>query len=612
MAKRNLDELSPEEIIRLSEETTNDFRWGRIELYIKAMKKYEERGEKGKAEDMKREALIFNLTIHVSPSKRFKPRFKFKDENGKERESPDWENDFPLESITYYKKRVEQTSNPILKARYTDFLWEHEKDFNYAKLAVEAYLECTSIYIDKGWDHELSDALDRALSISWEINNTDLTQKSVRFHYDCISKLIEIENPRYILEITASILKRAKRLKPPPDYNHLISASEKAIEYYAENEVESFNLQQGFMERLVEIYKLMGNDQKVRDTKIRIAESFIEEAEWKKENYPSGNSVAATFYEKAMQAYINIGGFQEKVEELKKKIKEAHKAAVETEFHMMSIPVEIDKETLDNYQKVYKGRKPLEVFQLLISDPHLMPSFESAKKTTIKHAKEFVFMHLVSQTKLQPREHIRVKTYSTDDERFYFFTLQNFMMDYQFKARFLLTSVYRVLKEEHPTWVDEMVKYLKTLPLVEENRIKIIEQGLRAFDRGDYVSAIHVLVFQIEGILRDFVGKLGISTFSYPKGEMRVKKLWEIMDILLNVKDIDKDILMLIRTFLVDIGGENLRNNLAHGILEYDSFTGLSALLLIYILLKITPYETIKKEKPQSEKPNGRKPDASP
>lgn len=600
MKKRDLDKLTPEELVKLSEETpTDDFRWGRTELYIKAMKKFEEQGEIEKAEDMKREALIFNLSKHESPNKRFGTRFKYTDEKGVEHESPDLEKDFPPESIAYYKKRVEETKNPILKSRYTDFLWEHEKDFNYAKLAVETYLNCTSIYFNKEWDHELSDALDRALSISWMIKDSALIEKSVKVHYEYIQKLIETGRPRYILEITASILKRAKRLKSPPDYQALIIAAENAIVHYSEDVGDNFCLQQGFMEKMVEIYKLMGNDQKIRETKIRIAESFIEEAEWKKENYPGGNSVAASFYEKALKAYISIGGFQEKEEELQNNITEANTAAFEKDFHMMRIPVEVDKEVIDSYQEDYKGRTALEVFQLIIGDPRLAPSFEGAKKATIEHAKKFVFMHLVSQSII--RDNIRVKTYATDDQRFHFFTVRNFMFNYQYKAQFFLASAYRILKEEHPNWVDEMVKYLKTRPLIKENRVKIIEHALRAFDRGDYISAIHILVFQIEGILRDFVEKLGKPTFSLTKGEMRKKKLWDVLEILQKEQEVDKDILVLIRTFLVDIAGENIRNELAHGILVYDEFTGLRALISIYILLKITPYTIIKKEKPKGE-----------
>lgn len=401
------------------------------------------------------------------------------------------------------------------------------------------------------------------------------------------------------MDIINSILQRAPRLKPMLDFEHLILNIEAAIKYYAENEIDSYNLQQGSMKQMVTVYKLMGKDQKVKEAKIRIAESFIEEAEWKKENYPSGNSVAATFYEKALHAYMDIGGFKTKVEELKNKIKEAHAAAFEKEFRMTKIPIEVDKKIIDSHRERYKGRSTLEVFHLLITDPNLIPSFEGAKKATVEHAKKYVLMHLVSQSVI--RKNIRVKTYETDDDRFYFFTLQNFMLDYQFKAKFFLVNAYCALKEEHPNWVAEMIKYLKTLPLVKKNRLKLIEKGLSAFEREDYISAIHILVFQIEGILRDTVEGLRIAPFSYHRGEMRIKKLWDILEILQKVEGIDKDILMLVRTSLVDIGGENLRNDLAHGILDYDEFTGLRALILIYILLKITPYDIIRKEKPESD-----------
>lgn len=41
---------------------------------------------------------------------------------------PDLEKHFPKESIEYYKNRANDTNNPILKARYSDIIWELDKE----------------------------------------------------------------------------------------------------------------------------------------------------------------------------------------------------------------------------------------------------------------------------------------------------------------------------------------------------------------------------------------------------------------------------------------------------------------------------------------------------
>ena len=113
----------------------------------------------------------------------------------------------------------------------------------------------------------------------------------------------------------------------------------------------------------------------------------------------------------------------------------------------------------------------------------------------------------------------------------------------------------------------------------------------------EYVAAIHILVFQIEGVLRDLLGKLGLSTFSYRNNEMRERMLSDILATLSQIEGIDKDFLKFIEIFLSDIRGDNYRNEIAHGLLSLEDFTKENVQLLLLILIQLASYSIVKKDK---------------
>ncbi len=595
MEKSELQKLSPEELINLSETNTSDFRWNRSDIYKIAFEKYEKNDEKEKLEDVKKEILILDLSTHNSPKKRFDSMMSGTTDKGEEWKYPDLEKDFPKEAIGYYKNRANVTNNPILKTRYSDVVWELDKDVNYARLAIRAYLDCCPIYFINEWDQELSDSLDRAITIASMINDQDLIDECLKKHYDFIKQMAGERRFRYLLEIVESILNREKKLRPQIDYEYLISIIQAAVADYTQNIPDSFHLQRSFMELLVKIWQIRKNDYECRKIKARIAETFIEEAEWKKVNYPNGNMVAASFYEKAMQAYMDLGSFPVKVMELKIKIQEANEAALKTEYKTIATEVKIPREKIDEYLRMYRELKTLEVFQIMSLDKNLIPSYERSKKQAIGQAKKFVVQHIFPRTIM--KGNICVKHISEEDEKLEYGTIRNFQMSYRMTTHVLLNEIFALLEKEHPKYVESLAQYLSSSGIIDGERIEIIKHGLRAFEDKEYVASIHILIFQIERILRDLLGKLGLSTFSYRSNEMRERMLSDILVTLSQIKEVDKDFLKFIEIYLCDIRGDNYRNDIAHGLLSLAAFTKENAQLLLLILIKLASYSIVKKDK---------------
>jgi len=599
MKKPELEKLNPEQLINLSETNTSEFRWDRSKIYKVLFEKYEKSGEEEKLEDIRKEILIFDLFTHKSPKKRFDSMMSGTTDKEKEWKYPDLKKHFPKETIEYYKNRAKITNNPILKARYGDVIWELDKDVSYTRLAIRAYLDCCPIYFTNEWDRELADSVDRAITIASMINDQRFIDESLKRHYELIKQLVEKRRFRYLLEIINSILSRERRIRDQIDYEYLISVIESAIADYAQNVTDGFHLQRSFMELLIKIWQIKKTQDECQKIKVRIAESFIEEAEWKKINYSGGNTVAAVFYEKALQAYMDLGNFPEKIKELKTKIKEANEAALKTEYKTISTGVKIPREKIDEYLKMYKREKTIEIFKIMCSDKYLMPSYKVAKQQAIEQSKQFVFQHIFPISLI--KGNICVKHISGEDEKLEYNTIQNFQMSYKMIGHILLNDIFDLLEKEHPEYLESLVQHLSSSGIINDKRIEIIKHGLRTFKDKEYVASIHILIFQIEGILRDVLAKLGLPTFSYRNNEMRERVLSDILTTLTPVKGIEKDFLKFIEIYLCDIRGDNYRNDIAHALLSLESFTKENAQLLILILIKLASYSIVQKDKTKED-----------
>lgn len=586
--KSEIRDMEPDEIFEVYESNTTDLRHNRSGVLKFAYDKYQEIGEDEKAQDIRMEIIISDLSTHSYPEKRFDSLTVFTTEDGTEWRYPDLQKDFNDEVIEYYRTRAAITKNPILGSRYYDVIWEIKREVECARRAVDFYLDSCPIYLANEWEHELAESLDRAMSLSVAVNDRTLIVKCLDEHFKYIRMLSEEGRYRYVLDIVRSLLRQTKKIKEPIDWGYLITVIEAAVADYREKEADSFHLQRSFLEVQVDIHNILKDNEKAEEVRAEIAESYIEEADWKKGNYGSGNMVAAHFYEKALQAYVDLGNYSDKVEELKVKITEANEAALETEYKAISSTVPIPTKAIDDYVDIYRGLETDQIFQALSMDPYLIPSYEQEREKAIKQAEEFALSQIFPVAIM--KGNICVQHVVTEEERLEYRTISNFRNLYKFIAHIFLSALFEMIENDHPYYSGHLVDFLSSTEIIDKKRIGIIKHGLRAFENKEYVAAIHILVFQIEGVLRDLLGKLGIPTFVHRSRAMRERLLKDVINTLSQVPGIDKDLLKFIDVFLCDIQGDNYRNDIAHGLVSEAEFTRENTLLLILILVKLVPY----------------------
>lgn len=136
--------------------------------------------------------------------------------------------------------------------------------------------------------------------------------------------------------------------------------------------------------------------------------------------------------------------------------------------------------------------------------------------------------------------------------------------------------------------VDALLPFVSNNPFVPEGRELIYAQGLHHGLKGGLLVAAHLLIPQIENSVRHVLAENGVLASTLSNSgiqeernlnrtlyEPKLEELW------------GEDIVFDLQGLLVERFGSNLRNRMAHGLMELDSFSSYSILYVWWTTLYI-------------------------
>lgn len=122
---------------------------------------------------------------------------------------------------------------------------------------------------------------------------------------------------------------------------------------------------------------------------------------------------------------------------------------------------------------------------------------------------------------------------------------------------------------------------------LEDTRITTIEHALKLYFDEQYCNACHLLVPQIEAIVRQIVDSAGYPILKKEKGEGKGYQ-YTTLDELLRCPVFGEDVSFYLRATLTSPKGLNIRNKLCHGLVPPNTFDVHIANRLIHVLLLLT------------------------
>lgn len=154
-----------------------------------------------------------------------------------------------------------------------------------------------------------------------------------------------------------------------------------------------------------------------------------------------------------------------------------------------------------------------------------------------------------------------------------------------------LKAIFDKLISEFEISTEDFMKKFNKWDLLDKKNVPFIECGISRFLEKDYLSALHILVPQFESTVRRMFSKVGYTTTSIRKGNTQQAITFNEFLLRNDVKSsFGNDIHKLIQIVMVEQSGLNLRNEIAHGLIEIRNVNYTKCILVIYLFLILTTY----------------------
>lgn len=451
----------------------------------------------------------------------------------------------------------------VLKSRVADILWIQKKDFTAAQIAAEAYWELCQLWYANGDKLGALKMVQRAVCISVQTNQASLYSRictwfeSFLIHGatrgDCIVSL-------RIMELFAE-QKDSNVSSFLPVLDDMISSNNDNV----------LMVEQAYELKTHCLYKLKDKEGATNNN-LSLAQYYVDFAEKIVEDNIHNAMRAASFFQKAVILYRNNGA-PDQAEKTHKRLVEIQK---EIPKNMVPISTELDiKDILDNIKVNMEGltfeESIIRLTQMIVFDQQ-----ESIKSNVIEEFKEFPLAHLFGKNLINAHGQtiltlppLDIRNPEKDPKLLELHMYQNALKKQQIAGDVLVKNALSCIKDRF-TIENSMINFLiKDNPIIPEGRERIFQKAICMFLRGEFYEAIHILAPQTENLFRNIAAEVGGLTVTLENdGSSMEKVLSSIFSLPEMLDSYDNDILFTFRGLLNEQAGANIRNEVAHGIIE--------------------------------------------
>ncbi|WP_422404726.1 DUF4209 domain-containing protein [Mammaliicoccus sp. JADD-157] len=510
------------------------------------------------------------------------------------REWPDIQK-FSDDQFEYYEKRLDETSNVFLKARYSDFLFEYgNKKTTKNKHEISRYLLSSLVEIISHYREGFGyiSVLARLVEVSLLMRDREKLKKAVELMYLQISEFDNNNEYRWLYalsKLTREILNsKHKKIILVSHSNKIINVLENTIKNYFED--KNYHLHRILCEELIQYGKFsLISIERISALQKEIGKSYELEAEHQQERKNKSLLVKASFLEKAMKHYKEIGE-REKFNKMKILVKRTYEEYEKSnEMSLIRIPIEFPEEEIDKFVEHFTSSDIQNSLDKIAYSNDLIPKITVIEEQVDKLSKDFPLQDLISKGLLNDGKKIVETTTKGNNKTINFNS--NYMHHLNINVELLLKAIFDKLISEFEISTEDFMQKFNRWDLLDSKNIPFIKCGITKFLEKDYISAIHILVPQFESVVRRMFSKLGYSTTSIKKGITQQEVTFNEFLLRDDIRSaLGNDVHKLIQIVMVEQSGLNLRNEIAHGLIELHNINYTKCILVIYLFLILTTY----------------------
>jgi hypothetical protein len=499
-------------------------------------------------------------------------------------------------TVQHWEERAGKTTNPVLRARYADCVWDLERaitggkrQHKFAIVAAQSYIETAK---RDGFAGEIVNvaALPRALSIAGvqmlaravqlaqSINARELATAAAS---EMIAFCSRHGDPAHagVWLAPFDTLHGQKDLLTAEQEDMIIRDLETMLERTSSTENgKDFNPfgAQSAAERLSKHYKTAEETKRVVQVYGSAFESMARDA---------SPMLAMAWMQPVIERYQQVGLKSESERLANAAVEKGKRIGEDLKTYSIEVPIErelIDKET----NALLAGTElNLKLFRIGLE---FTPMATQVKKSLDFARENTPLLTLIGQNIINADGQTTARIGSLDDDLEG--RLQRQTADHIGMLQLFLSHALSELKLRDGPTANQIVDVLYECPLFSERRKGLITEGIAAYLGQDWVKAIHVLVPQMEEILRNLLAEIGVPVSKTVRNNPGVTDLKNMGDVLSDERIkvvLGEDRWRYLSVLYIDRRGINLRNQVAHGLVSHEGFNPYIADLVFHSFLSV-------------------------
>lgn len=507
--------------------------------------------------------------------------------------------DFAQEDLALFSAMAGATDHRLLRARLSDIAWLGAKPrkISDALRAIDAYT--ASPPDEENWVYSMQE-WGRAITLCLQL------RKGADDRLDKIEAVLEAIVATSIgsdggLGLAAAQLLFDRHLAHDRGANlaELIAVSGQ-VKHEAGNDFwrarSHFALAGAWFQRL-------GDLERAADMTLSIAVSFESEAEHRMAlDAIQGRMAAASFYEDAIQALRKIPKAQRPTRDIEARLHRLLHLVTETQETAVNALPLIESGRIDITEYVRASEeavigKPLLEALLLLTHLHSGASAASMRKNAEKTLREFPITTMFASTHMSLDGRTIAKTHGgsldgsadENEEKLWEIMMRHYGMDIELVCKAQILPALHVIVREHAVRKADLAQLMSMSPVVPPDRAEQFAKGLWEAFEYDFATATYLLAPQIEHLVRWHLKQVNVKTTNLDKegieNEVGLSTLVEMPE----VKAIfGEDLAFELKALFCNALGPNLRNGVAHGLLDANHCNSPGAIYAWWWVLRLS------------------------
>jgi hypothetical protein len=552
--------------------------------------------ENGKSSEGKTLWLLADAcSMMLSPRSVNEPFQPFIVMDGKRSSLPE---DFQQPDVVLFSQIAEEVDNVWLKARLSDLVWLLQRPRNprFAILAIDSYREVpldTETWIRGGrecWERAIRLALmlgagagDRLRQIETKLISTiDLSTHDDGFLALWLGDML-IENHLGHDKrsgIAAKLETLAKHFEAHGDLH-------RCREYF---------------DASAKWFQKAGDETKSTEMTVFVAETWVKEGIARMSSEQPSHMVGASFIENAIQKYRTIPKgrradyrVDERILELNAQMSIAGKKSLDEMSVIESPPIDIS-ELVENARNAVRGKSAIDAlsaFANIYGGARVTKIREFSEKILREHPLQALFSatHMSRDGRvIARRPGMNLGDTASDENEAVVWAemVRHYCMELGLVVQGDILPSLEILHLEHGIREADFVGVCSHSPIVPHGREQLFGKGLFAGYEKDFASALHLLVPQIEHAVRWHLKSRGVKTTNLDNNGIENENGLSALMELPEIKQVfGEDLAFELKALFCDAFGPNLRNEIAHGLLDYESCASVYSIYAWWLSLKI-------------------------